>query len=370
MPPQPIPRSQQLTVKVPEIPEWTAAVPDVPVLTFPAAMMPRVPKYATPMFSTTGTLSVQVLVKATAAPAFNAVGTLTRAFTVKANAAPSFTGSGKLTAIADENGRLTVEFDAEGTLTVASGPLLKPAFTASGALSAESFPRFVRTAAFTASGSLSAATTAKAKATPAFTASGSLSAPTERRFSDQFNRADGYLGSAWTTSGSSPWLPYISGNAVTNYGDGSDGTRIGKARYNATAATDNQYVRMVLGTVNTNFTGCVTGIVLGSDAAMLNYVSVEFNQNTMAIANTVNGTATALASTAFVGNIGDVFELQRVGLVYNFYRNGVLTLTYTESGGVGKGSTRRHLGFYVTSYRGFFQNRYSTKLDSWGGGDM
>lgn len=188
--------------------------------------------------------------------------------------------------------------------------------------------------------------------------------------SDNFNRADGYVTSPWTSYGSSPYLPYIDTNRVLTYGNTTDGTRYAHARHATPMASDEAYVKSTI--VSTNNTW-PSWVFLGSNSATTDRVNLRWIDDTLDIVRVVGGVETSMASGTSAQAVGKVFELRVVGKVYTGYVNGVAVsgLSWNDTGNtIARDASHRYVGFGGTSRRAAFTSSWSPILDDWAAGDL
>src|SRR5439155_26654312 len=180
---------------------------------------------------------------------------------------------------------------------------------------------------------------------------------------DNFNRADGPLGSNWTRSPGNTESGAIRSNTVGM--EDSSATRRADW-YNATSFSSDQYSQVYLSVLPATTGGATVRMQSGADS----YYGAGFDNNNNNNSNGtylcriwvyINGIPTSLAvdSTCHIA-AGDTLRLEAQGSTLRFYQNSVLKLTATSTLLTG-GSP----GFeFIHNVNG------SPVLDNWAGGNM
>jgi hypothetical protein len=138
---------------------------------------------------------------------------------------------------------------------------------------------------------------------------------------DNFNRADGALGSNWTILvGTNPYS-IISNVAATN-GASAENCTI----YNAFTPADNQWAEVTI--TQTGADAYVGPAVRGSGTSWYVFYGDTGNR---ALYRIVSGTPTSLASSATGFAVNDVIRLEVEGTTLRAYVNGVLWTSVTDS---------------------------------------
>ncbi|MFD6677479.1 hypothetical protein ACFWDA_24355 [Rhodococcus zopfii] len=351
-----------IAVGLPEIGEHALPVPRVPVLLMPSGTVAMLPVRYGVQFTANGGFTVAAVAVHPAAVEFSAAATFDAvAFEVQTRAVV-FSGEGLF--VASDIPRRFVEFTGAGGfavegIAVFSAPaefsgigavvIVKASqvqarsvqFAGVGALAASAMQLQARVAQFAGTGTFGAAGVQVYSRTVQFAGVGGFSAvgTIKKSYTDDFNRANGAIGSNWgpsspqpvvntnaaqnsTASGNTPQLvEYLGGMMATdNYAvTATIKTPVGTsrvtttyfyllARGNGTATQDDDRVLLVL-----------SGAALSSGFYTINS------------AGTISSRHVAI-STAFV--TGDTVTLEVNGNVYTAKRNGTTIATFTDSSGI------------------------------------
>lgn len=305
-------------------------------------------------------LSASGSTKATA----SAAGSLSLSATGDTRAPTSGSGSLSLSA----SGAWTLTPSSASLALSASGSAVAPTSAAAsvtlGATGATTSPTSA-TAALALSASGTTSGTNAASGTASLTLSGSGAARgalvAGTAFSDNFNRADGALGTNWAVSGAGPFT--IASNQVVG------GTTTSMARWTTATVSDNQVSQITY--LGGSFSGAVVAIaaVAGGGSVANSGTWYALRQGTVTTGNlqlvqkdTGLTTFTTLASTGSALVSGDVIKLTYVGGVLTGYVNGTQVLTNTPASPI---TGQRGVGF---AHNSSVQSG-TPVLDNWSGGD-
>ncbi len=183
-------------------------------------------------------------------------------------------------------------------------------------------------------------------------------------YSDDFNRADGGLGTNWVSlSGAN--APQIVSQQIVGGTNAVTGIR-----YVTPTNTDDQYAQVTYRGGVLDGPAVAMPAFLTSDTAAATGTWYAFRQASGGGATTAivqkdvgAGTFTVLASAAGSMTSGDVMRLQYVGGVLTAYVNGVQRITYTPVSPI---SDQRFVGFINNA----IANSGVAILDDWWGGDV
>lgn len=209
-------------------------------------------------------------------------------------------------------------------------------------------------------------------ATATATAPGAT-ASTGVTYTDNFNRANGALGSNWTTLTAAPVINTNKAQGGTS-GPNSAAT-IYAARYTTAVLTDTQRAECIVVTpTGTAALGLGAGPIVRCDSSG-NRVEALVTSNSAHIFTRIGGTATQRAQqTGLTIASGTAVKLTAVGNVYSLYLagSGTPTVTWTDSGNVITiGSTTRYVGFVSIAQKdGFGNATYAYAIDDWVGADI
>ena len=169
---------------------------------------------------------------------------------------------------------------------------------------------------------------------------------------DNFNRANGGLGSNWTTI-TSLNAPQIASNQVS-----SGASSVG-AFWNATVYAPDQFAQQ---TVTTASGTTYQGLALRVSSSAQTYYNCAAKGASSAdgIYRTVSGSATLIsaASQNFTYVAGDVFRCEVAGSTITYYKNGAVLVTATDSQ-----ITSGAPGFVLNNVAG-------VSIDNWSGGNL
>lgn len=192
-------------------------------------------------------------------------------------------------------------------------------------------------------------------------------------YSDDFNRANGGLGSNWTTLTNAPVIASNVAQAGTT-GPSNTFTVYG-ARWVDPVLTNNQEVSCTVHTPPAPSTPTLgSGLVLHCDSSG-NRVEAVIASDAVYFFTRISGTGTQRASQTVTVNSGTAIRATAVGNVYSIYLagSGTATLTWTDSGNlVGSGSSNRYLGLITLSQKniGGSISGYGYNIDNWVGKDL
>ncbi|MFF0546966.1 hypothetical protein ACFYTF_29430 [Nocardia thailandica] len=362
-----------------------------------------------PTFTGRGELAAAVSVKVSVLAVFTGAGTVdlsaslparfTGAGVLSAIARPGrqlgagFTGSGALTAGVLPVGTTTAPYTGSGLAVGAIGVAVAAAFTGVGTLSAVALGGIPVAAAFTGAGVLSATTSYRYAVAAAFTGSGAL-AVTQQTFSvtadftgsgtlaatatkvgvslaDDFNRADGALGSNWTAASTAPTI--ATNRSQAGNPGGTNLTVVYAARHNTVLATDSQEVSVVLTTATANGSTALSGGAFLRSTTGGDRVEIAIISGTVQILSFIAGVRTQRAVNSSIGTPTSG-RMTAVGNVYTAYINGSGTAacTWTDSGNlIAIGSTTRSVGHLtVGQTNGIGQLSRGYAIDSWAAADI
>jgi hypothetical protein len=168
---------------------------------------------------------------------------------------------------------------------------------------------------------------------------------------DNFNRANGAIGSNWT-------LEQNGFNVSSNQIVGSTGGASNTAFWNSNAFAPGQFAQVTITSLNgtTDFPG-VTVLASGSGGSSTYYDCVE-NSTNIFMQRVVSATTTNLTNAASTGTPGDVLRLEVTPSgALTCYKNGVSTLTQTDT--------------TVTSGApGLIVSGNVATMDNWSGGNL
>ncbi|WP_454199608.1 hypothetical protein [Nocardia sp. Marseille-Q1738] len=192
-------------------------------------------------------------------------------------------------------------------------------------------------------------------------------------YSDDFNRANGGLGSNWVTLTAAP---VISSNKAQGGTTGPvNASTVYGARWTAALLSDAQEsIATAVTPTGTASLGLGAGPFLRCNSSG-DRVEALVTNNTCFIFTRISGTPTQRASQAGLTiNSGTVVRITAIGNLYSVYLagSGTPTVTWTDSGGViAIGSTTRYVGLTVITSEDFAGNpSYSYALDDWSAADI
>lgn len=146
-------------------------------------------------------------------------------------------------------------------------------------------------------------------------------------FSDNFTRANGALGSNWTTQ-SGTTSPTIVSNAV----ECATLANHTAAVYSGAAFPADHWAEIRLSTLNSDYAGPAVRMATGADTDYVAFASAPFGSSTsLTIAKRIASAYTQLAIGTFTVATGDLLRLSIVGTTLTLYLNGVSVLTATDS---------------------------------------
>ncbi len=177
---------------------------------------------------------------------------------------------------------------------------------------------------------------------------------------DNFNRADGGLGTNWTTVTSSG-APQISTNVVRSTAVGTDSM----SYYNATSAPNDQYASSAVVTATTSSVG--NGPIVRTDSGTktfyVAYVTGPLDATAkIFLSKFTSGTSVNITNGTFTVAANDVLKLEVIGTNLSVYLNGVLKIGPTSDGAISTGQ----FGIQVFADAG---TTADSQLDNWEGGD-
>ncbi len=168
---------------------------------------------------------------------------------------------------------------------------------------------------------------------------------------DNFNRANGAIGSNWT-------LQQNGLNVSSNQIIGSTAAASNTAFWNATPFAPGQFAQVTITALNgtTDFPG-VTVLASGTGGSSTYYDCVE-NSTTIFIQRVVSAVTTNLTNTASTGAVGDVLRLEVTPSgALTCYKNGVSTLTQTDT-------------TITSGAPGLLVSGNVATMDNWSGGNL
>lgn len=188
---------------------------------------------------------------------------------------------------------------------------------------------------------------------------------------DNFNRANGPIGSKWTDHGpsSAPYQAYVNnGGCRINIPDGliALAVNVSSYRYNdAQVPADDGYIEVKLGD-NGNSADFVYSSVWRRipNSSFVSGVGIRFCASQVSIVKRISSTTTvALDCGSFAA--GDIFRLVQVGNLHSLYRNGTWVGEWDDvSSTVAKGSGFRSIGLVVSGSKDLFgARRFSASFD-------
>jgi hypothetical protein len=169
--------------------------------------------------------------------------------------------------------------------------------------------------------------------------------------SDNFNRANGAIGSNWT-------LQQNGLNVSSNQIIGSTGGASNTAFWNANPFAPGQFAQATITALNgtTDFPG-VTVLASGTGGSSTYYDCVE-NSTTIFLQRVVSAATTNLTNTASTGAAGDVLRLEVTPSgALTCYKNGVSTLTQTDT-------------TITSGAPGLLVSGNVATMDNWSGGNL
>lgn len=137
---------------------------------------------------------------------------------------------------------------------------------------------------------------------------------------DDFNRADGALGSNWATPTNFN-APTIISNVVRS------STGISAAYWSANTFTDDQYAKVTLGTTISGYHGCTVRMSGDGDG----YALIPISTTNMRIYRLDDGVRTSIASATITTPVGLDIELRVSGTTLTGYIEGVQVITVTDA---------------------------------------
>ena len=170
---------------------------------------------------------------------------------------------------------------------------------------------------------------------------------------DNFNRANGAIGSNWTVTQNSL---SVTSNVIQG-GTGGHNTAYWSA-VGASAFTPAQFSEATITALNgtTDFPG-ITVLFSGSGATTQGYMCFE-DTTQIILEKMTAGSGSTLASASTTGAVGDVLRLEVApGGVLTCYKNGVSTLTFTDT-------------TYTTGSPGLDLFGNVATMDNWSGGNL
>ena len=279
----------------------------------------------------------------------------------------------------------TTEADANligtGTLTAAVVPVAIGALnlTGVGALAANSLPVAVAAGDLSGVGAITATGTATPVVTDPLVGIGTLTAvataeETGVTYSDNFNRANGALGSNWVTIAETPLI-------VSNQAQGGTTGAINtytqfRARWTNAVLTDTQEVSGTVGTPSTAATPALAGGLILRCNSSGDHVSASITNTAVYIVTRTSGTDTQQATTGSLTiPAGTAVRFTAVGNVYRIYLNGSATptATWTDSGNlIAIGSGTRYVGLFTSAHKNFIgtTDQFGYCIDNWVGKDL
>jgi hypothetical protein len=147
-------------------------------------------------------------------------------------------------------------------------------------------------------------------------------------FSDNFNRADGALGSNWTSVGTLGALAIFSNQVRAGSLPGPFANIVAPAT--ATFSADQESSLTVATAVSNDFVGPLVRVDATNGTGYGIY-GRTINDNTMRLFRFVNASRTLIGSTNLIVANGDVLLLRAVGTTISAYKNGVLHESVTDS---------------------------------------
>ena len=201
------------------------------------------------------------------------------------------------------------------------------------------------------------------KANPLFFLVGPATVAAPTTVSDDFNRADGAIGSNWTVINDSSYA-VVASNVATTPTSAAYPNCIYASTFTFTA---NQFSRATMVRSNDTSGQAIELTVRGSGSSLatLSNYAVTISSAGWGMYKMVNGTELALSSGTDTGsdafNTGDVCELRVIGTSITLYKNGTLLTTCTDSS-VSTGKP----GFNLVSNNSAAQ----AAIDNWVGGNL
>lgn len=175
--------------------------------------------------------------------------------------------------------------------------------------------------------------------------------------SDNFNRADGGLGSNWTSFSTPYSAPQIVSGQIVSAALSE------RAVYTASTFNNDQYSQCQVVNIGAEagaspYPGAVLLVRSSNVSTYDGYIAVIYT-NLLQIFKRVGGTSTQLTSLSTTTNNGSIVKLSAIGNVISIYVNGVLALSTTDSS---ISSGYPGLGFATSDSSGII-------IDNWVGGN-
>lgn len=199
----------------------------------------------------------------------------------------------------------------------------------------------------------------------------------KKKFRDEFELVNAYLGANWEVVGTSPWLLYQDTGFARCFGNTTDGSRPSMGTWVEETATWGQYAKAEL--ANAGSTGVGTWLQVHSRGDSDSFMGLQLNDSTLTLFNNPGGGAASITrGTASETRVaGKQLELRAEPtatpnvFTYRGLVNGVQKITWTDTSNVvPKPSTNKRVGWGSRTNRSFGSTKYAPALAWWEGGDI